>query len=350
MTGRTPQTPLVVQIAEQFREDLVLLEDAQAMLMAQRWLEVEGALQGRIEALAQAAYDEFGEGAELSEAQFFRLARYQALLAQTQDELARYIDDAVAIIDDNAEGLVRRGVQDAQTLIQATGQQHGQFVQMTFMRINTSAVEHVTAIARAGQPLHDLMSLAYGNAADGMLRELTTGIALGQNPRETARRMRQDGLSRGYSHTELVARDIHNRTYRAATREQYLASTVVEGYIRLAAKNDRTCLACLALDGAIYATNEFMELHPQDRCTMVPNVRGLPRPAFPVARDWFAQQDAATQRRIMGPGRYEAYQAGRFTWAQLVSKRDNEVWGPSAMVTPLSDLLRGKGGVDRPRI
>ncbi len=157
-------------------------------------------------------------------------------------------------------------------------------------------------------------------------------------------------MAQGYNHILLVARDQQIRNYREMTRTIYARSDVVSQYVRLAANNLRTCLACLALDGTIYETSELMAIHIQDRCSMVPVVAGFPPPRFQTGEEWFLKQPEAVQRQMMGPGKYEAWKNGRFSFSQLVTVVDNETWGPSAQVTTLTDLAAGKGGVERARL
>lgn len=332
-----PNSPLVVRVAEQFRTGLAAAEDAQRVVMAQRWLQVEGALSNEIEALVAQAYN---AGRELKDWEVFQLTRYRSLNVQVTAEIERYLADVEPLIDRSNGVQVIQGAQNARTLTELAAREGGGVLRVNLMQLNPAAVENVVSLARAGQPLGELMSLAYGNAADGMVTELVQGIALGRNPRDTARLMRTDGLSRGYSHTELVARDMHNRSYRMASQEQYRQSGVVSRFIRLAAKAENTCLACLALDGEIYDVEELMEVHPQDRCTMVPWVDGIPRVQFQTGAQWFAGLPADQQRAMMGPTRHDAWQAGDFQFSQMATRRDNDTWGPSAVVTPLRDLLQ----------
>lgn len=329
--------PLVVRVAEQFRANLAASEGVQRTLMAQRWLQVENAVSHEIDLLVDKAYY---HNRELKDWEVFQMERYQSLNAQVTREIQRYIEDAETLIDEGSRAQVVQGATNARTLTQLAGQDVGRTLQVDLMRLNPSAVENVVSIARAGQPLGDLMSLAYGEASDGMVNELINGIALGRNPRDTARRMRVDGLSRGFAHTELVARDQHNRAYRAASQRQYQESGVVGRFIRLAAKNDRTCLACLALDGEVYDVEALMEVHPQDRCTMVPWPNGIPRVTFQTGAEWFAGLPSDRQRAIMGPSRHDAWLAGDFQFSQMATRRENATWGPSAIVTPVRALRR----------
>ncbi|RMD98958.1 MAG: hypothetical protein D6816_15535, partial [Bacteroidetes bacterium] len=79
-------------------------------------------------------------------------------------------------------------------------------------------------------------------------------------------------------------------------------------------------------------------------CAMIPLVEGYPLPQIPSAREWFERLEPDEQKHMMGRGRWEAWQDGLFTFDQLVTTHDHP-WGPSAHVTSLSDLLRGRGGI-----
>lgn len=331
-----PEAPLVVQIADQFRDALNAAESVQRIILAERWIDVERALEERIEALVESVAEDSG----LTESQVYQLARWRELIRQVNREINRFIEIVTPEIDDLAAAQVRNGARNAAALTQASAREVGASIRVSLMQLNAAAVENVVALARAGQPLADLMTLAYGEAADGMVSELINGIALGQGPRETARRMAQDGLSRGFNHIELVARDQHNRSYRMASQQQYQHSNVVESYTRRAARNERTCRACLALDGTVHPVDDFMALHPQDRCVMVPNIRGFAPIEFEGTEAWFRRQDRDVQMRILGPGGLQAYEDGLFDWTDMATIKPNEIWGPSAGVTPLKELVK----------
>jgi hypothetical protein len=136
-----------------------------------------------------------------------------------------------------------------------------------------------------------------------------------------------------------IARTETARVYRETSRQQYIRSRVVEGYIRVAAKSVRTCMACLMADGTFYPLDVPFEEHVNGRCTSVPQVKGAPPIVYETGAQWFARQDAATQRQMMGPGRYEAWQHGQFQLADLVMRVESDVWGHSLQVRPLRVLL-----------
>lgn len=77
---------------------------------------------------------------------------------------------------------------------------------------------------------------------------------------------------------------------------------------------------------------------------MVPIVDGFPPPNFQTGEEWFKKQPPAVQKEMMGPGRYKAWQDGRFQFSQLATVTEHPIWGPNAQVTSLADLVKGTGG------
>lgn len=257
--------PDIITLAQQFRNELIA-QDGQAIgEMTKRWLTVEQSLSGRVEALAEEIASIQADGGKIPRWKLYELARYQSLLAQTAAELTQYNQwaegqisqlqaDAIELANEHAKALVMETMDGERTAV------------ATWDKLPTGAIENITAIAQAGQPLNQVLQKSYPTAVEGLTNLLINNTAAGINPRETARTAVRDGLSAGLNHILLVARDQQIRNYREMARTRYDESDVIYGYMRLAAKNTRTCVACLALDGSVWATNEVMPLHPQDRC------------------------------------------------------------------------------------
>lgn len=344
--------PLVVQLANEFREQLRAREAASVSEMARRWLAVEQALEQQVVALALELAAQREAGQAISRSKVFRLQRYQLLLLQVQDELRRFNAFAEGRIDMETLQNTVQGFQNAAELIGAAalpqplpggGGQDGQ-VEITFNRLGIEAAETVAAIARAGQPLGRILERSYPLAVEALTNKLVNGIAQGINPREVARQAVAEGLSEGLNHILLVARDQGNRSYREASRQQYQQSGVVTGYMRLAAKGPkqigRTCLACLALDGTVYKTDEFMAVHAGDRCSMVPIVAGFKPVTWQSGEAYFKSLPRDVQAEWMGPGRWELWKTGQFEFGRLAKIVENDTWGPSAQVRPVAELMR----------
>lgn len=329
--------PLVVELAHEFQRELLERETQATLDMAEAWLDVEQSLEADMVALAEQLIEEH-QGEQLSEAALMRLQRSQALFVETLDQVGRYGGYVAQEIDAIQEVNALAGIQDAATLTQATASYFEVAIRFDILPIE--AVENIVSIARAGRPLGDLMQRAYPQSANGLISLLIEGTAKGRNPRETARLAIQKGLSQGLNEFLAVARDQQIRAYRTAALQQYQRSGVVRGYQRLAAKNDRTCVACLALDGQEQQTDELMPLHRQDRCTVIPMLKRLPAVQFETGEEWFRQQSPELQKKIMGPGRYEAWKGGKFEFRQMATLGEDRVWGPVAQVTPLKDLVQ----------
>lgn len=327
---------LVVQVMRQFKLDLLAREQMQMQEMAQRWLQVENALDANVAALAR-EFDELKrEGKSPTRSKLYEMDRYHRLLNQLQDEIQRYEDYADRLITEKQIEWGATGIRHASTAIQVS-YEHG--VGAFFDRLPIEAIEIMAGLAGDGSPLRKLLEQSWPEAADAMTEALVRGTALGWNPRKTAKFMR-DGLARGLDRTLTIARTEQIRVYREASRQQYEYSGVVEGYYRLVAHDDRTCAACLMAEGEFYHTRDSLRDHPNGRCSTVPKVIGMPPLKWQKGPDWFLEQDEATQMKILGKSKFEAWRQGKFDLDQLVTVKHDATWGASVTPTPLRDLVR----------
>jgi len=326
--------PLVVEVMKQFKLDLLAREQVQMQDMAKKWLGLEDALESQMQAMADDLAREAAEGRAISQAKLWRMKRYQSLQAQLQQELATYTQYADALIMENQSQLGALGIQHATTATQVSMPGLGVY----FDVLPISAIENMVGLAGDGSPLKALLRATWGDSAAGLTNELIRSTALGVNPRETARRMRQ-GMTQGLNRMLNIARTEQLRVYREASRQQYEYSGVVKGFKRLATHDDRVCLACLMAEGERYSVKEQLRDHPSGRCTAVPIVKGMPETRWELGQDWFKRQDSETQMRMMGKERYKAWQEAQFTLDQLVTVKKDPIWGDSVQTTSLKDLI-----------
>lgn len=327
--------PNVFDLADEFRASLIAAEDDLINFMIVRWLEVENAIFDRLFALADEVNRLEAAGEDVPISKLVELVQYQQLIVQVADEMGRYVEEIAPLLNDAQMALIELGADHARQLVlEASAGRFG----VSLFRMNPAAVENLLALARSGQPLEELLRNAYPTTVDQIIKVLLEAQALGLNPRQTARLMMNQGLGAGLEHLLMIARDQQIRAYRYASLQAYRNSDVVGGYRRHAFQDGRTCMACIALDGKVYQLSELMELHPVDRCTMIPLVKGVRPVEWQSAQDWFMGLDAAQQQRMMGSRKWEAWQRGEFSLTDLASSHDNPVWGPSLRVTPLKDL------------
>jgi len=343
-----PGEPLVVRVMRKFASQLLAREGVQMDEMARRWLSVERSLQEQMDGLAREIADLRAAGETVSRAKLARMARYRSLLAQAQGEIGRYIDYADRTITARQLSFAEMGLNDSARAIEASYQMN--YLEASFNRLPVEAVERMAGLAGDGSPLRTLLRQAWPEAADGMTTQLVNAIALGKNPRVTAKAM-ADGLANGLNRCLTIARTEQLRAYRDATRAQYQQSGVVRGYKRIAAHQSRTCMACLLADGKVvtvsgelgegaYSLDQHFQMHPQCRCTMVPVVIGMPEIQYRTGLDWFRALPESQQRLQMGDKYFAAWKDGVFDLPQLVGVKRDATWGDSLHVRSLKDLMR----------
>jgi hypothetical protein len=329
--------PLVIQVMRAYKDALLALEQAQVGRMTRAWMFLDKNLSADIRILAEEIGRARASGGELTFTQTYSQARYQTLLAQIRIEMQRYEQAATGIIRDGQGDMAQMGVRHAQGAISASYQTFG--VRGTFVRLPVRAVEHMVGNTGDGGPLFGVLqqrALA-PTAIEGLTDALTEATARGWNPRKAARVM-QNGLTGGLQKALVIARTEQLRVYRMASDQAYRESGVVSGKRRLATRDTRTCLACLALDGEYIPIEAEMYDHVCGRCTAIPVVAGLPETKWQRGPEWFASLQADTQREMMGAKRYQAWHEGAFAFEDLATVTDDPVWGRAPQVTPLSVL------------
>ena len=198
-----------------------------------------------------------------------------------------------------------------------------------------------------GSPLAELFNKIPQVTTNAMEMALVQGISLGEGPRTVARRVRR-AADIGRQRAETIARTEMIRSAREAQRQLYTQNPAVQGYRRQATQDSRVCLACLALSGTLYATDEIMPSHVNCRCVMVPatmswaEITGdssIPdtRPPVATPEKILAGLSDADKLAIMGPARFEMYKNGKPLLDMVQVKQDKD-WGPTTRVLPLKDI------------
>jgi SPP1 gp7 family putative phage head morphogenesis protein len=168
---------------------------------------------------------------------------------------------------------------------------------------------------------------------------LLDGIALGKNPKAIASQLVKDF---GGSLTDVLrmTRTVQLWSYREATRANYIANDdVVTGWIWSSAKDNRTCPACIVMDGTFHKNDEQLNDHHNGRCAMVPVTILNPNPERETGVQWLNMQPKAVQQEILGVKRWKAWKDGLIKLEDIPHNVDNDVYGPMRVPKPLKDLL-----------
>lgn len=340
-TPPAPNTSALLQRLNEHRQDLIAQDAGTMVNMANRWLQLENSLEAQIGMLAREITDMQAAGQAVGINRVLKLKRYRTLLGQFNAEASKYNKWAAGEIATQQRRLAKMGLTHAVEATQMSLTEAGYGVGRFFDRVPVRAIENMIGMTGSGAPLRELLNEAAPLSVEHMTRALIEGLAMGLPPGQTARLM-MDGMAMGLTRATLIARTEQLRVYREAARQQYDESGAIQTYERVCANQPDTCMACIALDGKLYPTNEIMEVHPADRCFMIPHVAG----AAPIERergkDWFARQSPELQKQMMGPGRFELYSSGRVSLQDLVTQTDHPIWGRSLEVTALKNLERAQ--------
>jgi len=326
--------PLVVEVMNTFRQDILRREDAQRRRMATAWLQVERSLRDQVELFTQRVAADGLTAGQIRSRQF-QLDRFASLLGQTRQQLDQYMDVVEPQIADQQRRMGAQGIRQASAAIRAIGTRIG------FDVLPVGAIENLVGLAGDGSPLRSVLENSYGAGAQGMLDQLLRGVAQGKNPRVIARNMLRDGLAQTLNQVMVTARTEPLRVFREASRQQYQASGVVEGFRRLATKSSRTCPGCLFADGEYYDVGESLREHAGGRCSTVPVVTGFKPVQWETGKDWFRKQSPATQKKVLGPGVWNLWKDGKIELEQTATVHRNDIWGDSVRPTPLRELVSG---------
>lgn len=334
---------LVVQVMRRFKEDLLHEETSVMTSMTRRWLQVETTLEAELLALTEQIDTMRANGEEISEARLYRQQRFQSLLKQLREEVAKYIDFAEEEIENRERYVGQKAIDDSAEATRIVALPH---IIAGVNRLPNEAVENMIGITAEGEPLRDLLERRLlrdekGNLFPGVLsnviNSLTSGTTLGWNPRRTAEAVKES-LSGGLNKALVIARSEQLRVYREASRQQYIASGVVDGFRRLCAHDTRTCIGCLSDEGAFYRLDQHLGDHPNGRCTLIPMVTGFPQPEWQRGEEWFNTLSPDEQKEIMGEGVFDLWKSGQVGFEQLGKKLNDPIWGDRIVPRSVADL------------
>lgn len=190
--------------------------------------------------------------------------------------------------------------------------------------------------------------------ADTIADHVLAAIGQGTNPRQTAEWLR------GYFVTSQ--RPLIDALRMARTTQLYAARTGssatyqkhgVEFWLWAAnLGNPRTCIGCIVMHGTKHPSTEILRDHHLGRCGPIPVTPTWAELGFDsggdvvveTGIDWFKKQPADLQSQMMGPGMFQAWQAGAFKLESIPRYYQNDIFGPMIRPSSLRDLLSGNGG------
>lgn len=321
--------------AREFRRALLAQERAAASEMVRAygasWRRVRGEVDG-VQAAIRAAQEAGADPTAL----FHQQRRWQSLERQIEAELRQFAALAGDLTEAGQLQAVQAAITNSATLIEIAEQVAG--LPLVLDRLPYEAVQEFVGFASNGSPLRALFDALGPEVSAGVRDALSSAIATGMNPRETARLVR-NAYSLGLRRALVIARTEQIRAYREATHQTYLRNAdVLEGWIWLSAANARVCAACWAMHGTFHKLTERLDDHVQGRCVQIPVVKGH-RPTTRDGGDLFRALPEADQKAVLGVGAWEAWRGGAVQLGDFVGRKNDPEWGTMRYRRSLSAIL-----------
>jgi SPP1 gp7 family putative phage head morphogenesis protein len=215
-------------------------------------------------------------------------------------------------------------------------------------RVDAAQIEAI--VERSTQRIVSTLQPLPDDVMDVVRRELIRSVAAGSNPRVTARRMvgrveghvnGRWGLTRALAIARTETVDAHREAARVSQLEN---ADVLTGWEWACKLDARSCPACWAMHGTRFDLTEPGPLgHPQCRCARLPRTASWeelgfdieePEDLMPDAAAQFELLSEADQRAVLGPLRFDAWQAGEYPIEAWAQRRENPGWRASYQMSP----------------
>lgn len=337
-----------LRIVDRLRTQLERMTDAQTLALTRAWVEAYATLAPDFQAAITELVSAGGTVPRSTVAKNIRLRDALQTSRAMLDELARTTETVVV----NDVGQAVLDAVDGHAAVVASQMPPTTAPGLSFTRMSPDALAAI--VERTTAQIHSATLPLAADTERVMKRALIRGIAVGDNPRRTASRIMAQTEQRfngGLTRALTIARTESLDAHRAATRASEKTNTkILAEWEWHAALNARTCPSCWAMHGTRHPLDESgPDDHQNGRCARVTVTKtwaelgftGIEEPPSmtPDAQTEFNNLTPDTQLAIMGPGRLDALQSGRISWADLSTVKQTPGWRDSHTVAPLKNLL-----------
>lgn len=242
------------QFLKQYLDRLSNYEESELRELARRWGVVSSSLQGMIDELSKIEVKSVDE--------LYRLDVYQRFLLQSKAQSELYFAYAAGTIADAQLVYAESGLKLTQKLISQFG--------VDFNELSIDSVTNMIGKTSEGAPLYDLLYKSYPESVTKITDELVRATAVGQNPYETARNIKQYMDFNG-KRALTIARTEQMQVQRETSLMQMKESGVVKAWQRWEA-DDAPDEFCQEMNGKIFQLDEPFDTHPNCRGSVIPLV------------------------------------------------------------------------------
>jgi len=264
-------------------------------------------------------------------AQVRAMPEYKKLLDRSRNELDRFTIYLETIIGTSALAAMALGLRHSEELIRQAG--------IGFNGIDSRAMAALLDYLAEGSPLYNRLQLITTASIDKIISAIVDGVASGFNPRKIAAMIR-DAFGGGLTDALRNTRTVQLYAYRDAARANYMATDgIVTKWVWWAELDANVCMSCVAMHGTLHDLDERLNDHYNGRCAAIPYIPEIDTDPIRSGQEWFDSLTEAEQRRLMGPGKLDAYRSNQFDFSALSSEYDNDVYGTMRSETSLKQLL-----------
>ena len=325
----------IFDVIHQYREGIERSEVGMLRDLARLWVPSYRYLKQQVKDLMTVIQAQRDRGEPVWIGYLHSMERYQSMMEQARRTIDAYNRAALGRISGEEADAVEIGSETARKLVNIAAANDPLWI-----RVNKREGRILSGMLSEMSPLRALLDKSWPETSRKLDEVLTVGLTTGQGSNWIAQRM-MEAVTIPEKRALLIARTEVNRTYREANLETMRESRAVIGYRRMCYP-PTACFACLEMDGEFYEKGESFSDHPNGKCSAVPVTKHfdpINDPNWERGQDWFLKQSPETQRKIMGPGRYEAWKAGEIeNLRDLVRIKPNELWGGSPTVISLQEL------------
>lgn len=341
-------TQETLRAVDRLRQQLLTLTDAQTVAITRAWVEAWDGLLPEF----QLAIAELVAGADgnIPRSKVARSQRLAGALQAARAALEELGPRSAEIVTLDVDKAVSAAIEAQQAIV--TSQLPPGTVSATINFTPPPDPELFAIVERTTQQIHSNYMPLPADVERAMKRELVRGIAVGDNPELTARRLIKrtesrfnGGLARAINISRTEMLDAHRAASQASDKANREVLADWEWHAQLDA---RTCPSCLAQHGNRFPVDEAGPLdHQQGRCARIPRTKTWKELGFDIeepesegtnAEDWFNNLTPDTQKQIMGPARLKLLQDGDIKWSDLSRRGTNPGWRDSYNVPSVKNL------------
>lgn len=340
----------IYEMAAQFQRELRLSQSAAQDQMLASWSRTYEVVRGEYQALLDGIAAEHEAGRPVRPSWLYQQERLANAEATAQAEVARYAREAQNATLSAEDAAVKASARHHAALGEEALSQAN--LAASFVQVNPDNLRHLVGTLSDGSPLAELFGGMAAEVSAQARDALLQGIALGKGPAWMARQV-APALDMPRHRAVTIMRTETQRVYREAARETYEANAdVLTGWVWTATLTARTCPACISMHGTLHPVTETLDGHPRCRCAMVPRtpswadlgVEGVEdtRPPLESGKDWLEAQPVATQKAILGQGKWAAWKSGEIDLDDVVARTHSPDWGSMRRERSLVEIREGR--------